>query len=177
MGGFSVGTHSYVKLAMEAVHYYLLKGELLPCPSPLPPGMECRSGVFVSIKIKKNRNLRGCIGTIEPNQDNLAQEIIKNAVSAATRDPRFEPITIEELDTFSFSVDTLTPLEPINTPDKLNPQRYGLSIKGSSKQGILLPDLEGIDTPEKQIDICLKKAAIPKNSHYQMYRFEIKRYK
>ena len=129
------------------------------------------------LKLKKNRNLRGCIGTIEPNQDNLAQEIIKNAVSAATRDPRFKPITIEELDTFSFSVDTLTPLEPIDTPDKLNPQRYGLSIKGNNKQGILLPDLEGIDTPEKQIDICLKKAAIPKNSHYQMYRFEIKRYK
>ena len=177
MGELPVSTHSYVKLAIEAIRYYLLKGELIPCPSPLPPGMECRSGVFVSIKIKKNRNLRGCIGTIEPNQDNLAKEIIKNAVSAATRDPRFKPITIEELDTFSFSVDTLTPLESIDDPDKLNPQRYGLSIKGNGKQGILLPDLEGIDTPEKQIDICLKKAAIPKNSHYQMYRFEIKRYK
>ena len=176
MGELPVSTHSYVKLAIEAIRYYLLKGKLIPCPSPLPPGMECRSGVFVSIKIKKNRNLRGCIGTIEPNQDNLAKEIIKNAVSAATRDPRFKPITIEELDTFLFSVDTLTPLESIDDQDKLNPQRYGLSIKGNGKQGILLPDLEGIDTPEKQIDICLKKAAIPKNSHSQMYRFEVKRY-
>ena len=171
-----MGTHSYVKLAVEAVRYYLLKEELLPCPSPLPSGMEFRSGVFVSIKIKNNLNLRGCIGTIKPTQDNLAKEIIKNAVSAAMRDPRFKPIKIDELDELSFSVDTLTPLEPINSPIKLNPKRYGLSIKANNKQGILLPNLKGIDTPEKQIDICLKKADIPKNSQYQMYRFEVKRY-
>jgi AmmeMemoRadiSam system protein A len=138
--------------------------------------MECKSGVFVSIKVKINHNLRGCIGTIEPNQDNLAKEIIKIAVSAATRDPRFEPIKIDELSKLAFSVDILTPLEPIDTPEKLDPQRYGLSIKGNGKQGILLPDLEGIDSPGKQIDICLKKATIPKNSNYQMYRFKVKRY-
>jgi len=138
--------------------------------------MECQAGVFVSIKIKKNHNLRGCVGTIEPSQDNLAKEIIKNAVRAATCDPRFQPIKIDELKTLSFSVDTLTPLEPIDTPEKLDPKRYGLSIKGNGKQGILLPDLEDIDTPEKQINICLKKATISKNSQYQMYRFEVKRY-
>ena len=171
-----MGAHPYVKLAIESVRYYLLKKELLPCPSPLSSNMDYQSGVFVSIKIKKNHNLRGCIGTIESNQDNLAKEIIKNAVSAAMRDPRFEPITIEELDKLSFSVDTLTPIESIDTLKKLDPKRYGLSIKGNGKQGILLPDLKGIDTPEKQIDICLKKATIPKNSQYQMYRFEVKRY-
>ena len=171
-----MGAHPYIKLAIESVRYYLLKKKLLPCPSPLSSTMECQSGVFVSIKIKKNNNLRGCIGTIEPSQDNLAKEIIKNAVSAATRDPRFEPIKIEELNKLSFSVDILTPLEPIDTTEKLDPRRYGLSIKDNGKQGILLPDLEGIDTPEKQIDICLKKATIPKSSRYQMYRFEVKRY-
>ncbi len=177
MGGLFVGSHPYVKLAIEAVSYYLLKKELLPCPSPLSSAMEHRSGVFVSIKTKKNKILRGCIGTIEPSQGNLAKEIIKNAVSAATRDPRFDSIKIEELNKLSFSVDTLTPLEPIDTPEKLDPKRYGLSIKDNGKQGILLPDLEGIDTPEKQIDICLKKATISKNSQYQMYRFEVKRYR
>ena len=172
----SMDTHPYVKLATEAVHYFLLKRKLLPCPSPLPPDMDYRAGIFISIKIKKNNDLRGCIGTIESNQDNLAKEIIKNAVSAATRDPRFKPITIEELEKLSFSVDILSPLEPMNDSDKLNPRRYGLSIKSEGKQGILLPDLEGIDTPEKQIAICLKKATIPKNLPYQMYRFEVKRY-
>jgi AmmeMemoRadiSam system protein A len=171
-----MATYSYVKLAREAIHYYLFKKKLLACPSPLPSNMSSRSGVFVSIKIKKNNNLRGCIGTIEPNQDNLAKEIIKNAVRAATCDPRFEPVKIDELDKLSFSVDILTPLELIDSPDELNPKQYGLSINSNDKQGILLPDLKGIDTPEQQIDICLKKANISKSLHYQMYRFEVKRY-
>ena len=171
-----MGTHSYVKLAVEAVRYYLLEGELLSCPSPLPNGMEDQSGVFVSIKIKNNHKLRGCIGTVTPSQDNLAKEIIRNAVNAATRDPRFKAITREELDELSFSVDVLTPLEAIDSPDQLNPQRYGLSIRNNNQQGILLPDLKGIDTVKKQIDICLKKANIPKDSAYQMYRFEVERY-
>ena len=169
-------THSYVKLALEAIHYYLLKGEILPCPFPIPSGMETRLGVFVSIKIKKNGNLRGCVGTIEPSQENLAKEIIKNAVSAATHDPRFKPIKIEELEKLLFSVDILTPLEQIDSPDKLDPKQYGLFIKGNGKQGTLLPDLKGVDSTEKQIDICLKKATIPENSNYQMYRFEVERY-
>lgn len=171
-----MGTHSYAKLAVEAVRYYLLKGELLSCPSPLPNGMEDQSGVFVSIKIKNNHKLRGCIGTVTPSQDNLAKEIIQNAVNAATRDPRFKAITKEELDELSFSVDILTPLEAIDSPDQLNPRRYGLSIRSKGQQGILLPDLKGVDTAKKQIDICLKKANITKDSPYQMYRFEVERY-
>ena len=171
-----MGTHSYVKLAVEAVRYYLLEGELLSCPSPLPNGMEDQSGVFVSIKTKNNHKLRGCIGTVTPSQDNLAKEIIQNAVNAATRDPRFKAITREELDKLSFSVDVLTPLEAIDSPDQLNPQRYGLSIRSNNQQGILLPDLKGVDTTTKQIDICLKKGNIPKNAPFQMYRFEVERY-
>ena len=172
-----MGTHSYVKLAVEAVRYYLLKGELLSCPSPLPNGMEDQSGVFVSIKIKNNHKLRGCIGTVTPSQDNLAKEIIQNAVNAATRDPRFKSVTIKELDQLLFSVDVLTPLEPIDNPEQLNPKQYGLSIKYEGRQGILLPDLEGIDTVQRQIDLCLKKGAIPKDASFKMYRFEVERYR
>ena len=168
--------HPYVKLAAQAVHYFLSAGNHLPCPSPISSSMEDQAGVFVSIKIKKNHKLRGCIGTVTPSQDNLAKEIIRNAVNAATRDPRFKAITREELGELLFSVDVLTPLEAIDGPDQLNPQRYGLSIRSGNQQGILLPDLKGVDTTKKQIEICLKKASISKNSRYQMYRFEVERY-
>ena len=171
-----MNAHPYVKLAVEAVCYYLLKGKLLPCPSPLPPRMEFQSGTFVSIKTKANE-LRGCVGTITPSQKNLAKEIIHNSVNAATRDPRFKPLKIEELDHLLFSVDVLTPLEPVDKVEQLNPKQYGLSIKYKGQQGVLLPDLEGIDTTQKQIELCLKKGNIKKNASYQMYRFEVERYR
>ena len=169
-------THPYVKLAIQAVRHFLAEGKPLVCPSPIPDGMDRQSGTFVSIKKKKSFELRGCIGTIIPNQDNLANEIIHNAVSAATRDPRFKAITSNELESLQFSVDVLTPREPIDSADQLNPQRYGLSVKYKGMQGILLPDLEGIDTVQRQIDLCLKKGNIPKNAPYEMYRFEVERY-
>ena len=170
-------THPYVKLAVQAVHYFLSEGKPMPCPSPVPDGMNDQSGTFVSIKKKTNRELRGCIGTVIPNQDNLAKEIIHNAVNAATRDPRFKSIKIEELDQLLFSVDVLTPLEPIENPEQLNPKKYGLSIKYEGHQGILLPNLEGIDTVQRQIDLCLKKGTIPKDASFKMYRFEVERYR
>ena len=159
-------THPYVKLAAQAVHYFLSKGKPLPYPTPIPDQMSRQSGAFVSIKKKISRELRGCIGTVTPNQDNLAKEIIQNAVNAATRDPRFKPVTIEELNQLLFYVDVLTPLEPIDRPEQLNPRQYGLSIKHERSQGILLPDLEGIDTVKKQIDLCLKKGNIKKRGNF-----------
>jgi len=169
-------THPYVRLAVQAVRYFLSEGKTMPCPSPIPDGMNRKSGVFVSIKKKISRELRGCIGTPIPNQDNLALEIIQNAINAATRDPRFKSVTREELDQLLFSVDVLTPLEAVDGPGHLNPRQYGLSIKHESNQGILLPDLEGIDTAQRQIDLCLKKGNIKKSAPYQMYRFEVERY-
>ena len=168
--------HPYAKLAFQAVHHFLSEGKPLPCPSLIPDGMNRQSGAFVSIKKKTSRELRGCIGTVAPNQDNLAKEIIQNAVNAATRDPRFKPVTIEELNQLLFYVDVLTPLEPIDRPEQLNPRQYGLSIEYEGRQGILLPDLEGIDTVKNQIDLCLKKGNIKKNAAYRMYRFEVERY-
>ena len=169
-------THPYVKLAVQAVHHFLSEGKPMPCPSPVPDGMNDQSGVYESIKKKKSNELRGSIGPDPPNQNKLAEEIIQNAVNAATRDPRFKPITIEELDQLLFSVDILTPLEPVNEPEQLNPKQHGLSITYEGRQGILLPNLEGIDTIEKQIDLCLKKGNIPKDAPFQMYRFEVERY-
>ena len=170
-------SHPYVKLAIQAVEHFLAEKKSLPCPSPLPDEMSHSLGTFVSIKIKTSGELRGCMGTVTPNQDNLAKEIIYNAVNAATRDPRFTPVTNEELHQLLFSVDVLTPLEPVNKPEQLNPKQYGLSIKYEERQGILLPDLEGIDTVQRQIELCLKKGNIKKNASYQMYRFEVERYR
>ena len=171
-----MANHPYVKLAILAVRHFLSERKPLPCPSPVPNGLKCRSGAFISIKKKTSCELRGCIGTVTPNQDNLAKEIIQNAVNAATRDPRFESVTKEELDQLRFSVDVIGSMELINNPEQLNPRRYGLSIKYKEHHGILLPDLEGIDTVQRQIELCLKKGNIPKNELYQMYRFEVDRY-
>jgi AmmeMemoRadiSam system protein A len=174
-----MGSHPefYVRLAIQAIRHYLAEGVPPPCPSKLPDGMNRKSGVFVSIKKRKNHELRGCIGTVTPTQKNLAEEIIHNAISAATRDPRFEAISTNELDSLEFSVDVLTPLEAIKDASELDPKRYGLSIRYEKQQGILLPDLEGIDTAERQIELCLKKGNIPKDCSYQMYRFGVERYK
>jgi AmmeMemoRadiSam system protein A len=110
-----MGAHPefYVRLAIQAIRHYLAEGAPPPCPSKLPDGMDRKSGVFVSIKKKENHELRGCIGTVTPTQKNLAEEIIHNAISAATRDPRFAAISTNELDSLEFSVDVLTPLEAI----------------------------------------------------------------
>ena len=169
--------HPYVRLAVQAIRHYLAEGKPLPCPAKLPDAMNRKSGAFVSIKKKKNHDLRGCIGTVTPTQKNLAEEIIRNAISAATRDPRFKKVSANELDELEFSVDVLTPLEKIDDVSQLDPSRYGLSIQHEGKQGILLPDLEGIDTVERQTELCLKKGNIAPNAPYQMYRFQVERYK
>ena len=170
-----VNTHPYVKLAIQAVKHFLLEGAPLPCPSPVPCEMKHQSGAFISIKKKEGGQLRGCVGTVTPSQDNLAKEIIRNAVRAAT-DRRFKAVTKEELNQLLFSVDILSPLEAIDSPEQLNPKKYGLSIKHKNQQGVILPDLQGIDTVQRQIELCLKKGNIPKGAPYQMYRFEVERH-
>lgn len=115
-------------------------------------------GVFVSLH--ENGELRGCIGTIEPITDCIADEIINNAVSAAVRDPRFPPVRMEELGMLEISVDVLEPAESISTLEELDPNIYGVIVSKGSKRGVLLPDLEGVETPEQQVSIAKQKAGI-----------------
>jgi AmmeMemoRadiSam system protein A len=166
--------HSTVNLAIEAVRYFLTNGKPLPRPENLSNEFNEKFAVFVSIK--QNKNLRGCIGSITPKTPNLGNEIILNAVKAATKDPRFPPISRLELSNLTFSVDVLTLLEPIRDFSKHNPKKYGLVVKQGSKSGLLLPDLEGIKTAEKQLEICNKKAKISSSESVEMFRFEVKRY-
>jgi AmmeMemoRadiSam system protein A len=165
--------HSTVNLAIEAVRYYLVNGKPLPPPDNLSPEFLEKSAVFVSIK--ENKKLRGCIGSITPKTSNLGNEIILNAVKAATKDPRFPPISKLELSNLIFSVDVLTPLEAIKDLSH-NPKEFGLVIRQGKDSGLLLPDLEGVKTAEKQFEICKKKAGIESSDNIEMFRFKVKRY-
>lgn len=146
---------------------------MLGLPLDLPEELKRNAGVFVSIK--KGKQLRGCVGTMAPSEDNLALEIIRNAVSAAAHDPRFDPVSKEELSSLTFSVDVLTPAEKTDRGG-LDCKKYGIMIASGDKQGILLPNLEGIDTVEEQIDICRKKAGLGENEPIEISRFRVERY-
>jgi len=166
--------HPIVKLAKETVESYVRQG-IVPQPEELTPEMKQRAGVFVSIH--KHGKLRGCIGTFEPARDNVAEEIMANAISSATRDPRFPPVDASELDDLEFSVDILTEPELVKDMSQLDPRRYGVIVESGFRRGLLLPDLEGVDTVEEQIAICRLKAGIKANEPVTLYRFEVKRFK
>lgn len=173
--------HPLVNLASETIKRYVSARQVLETPpeEELTPEMKQKGGVFVSIK--KRGQLRGCIGTIEPRQANVAEEVIQNAISAASRDPRFSPISSEELDALDISVDVLTTPEPIEGLDQLDPKRYGLivqSMENPLKRGLLLPDLPSIQTAEEQFyhTKVYKAGILEDDEPIQMYRFEVVRY-
>jgi AmmeMemoRadiSam system protein A len=133
-----------------------------------------KAGTFVSLK--KHGQLRGCIGTISAATGSIAEEIINNAVSACSRDPRFHPVTSEELDELVYSVDILGDTEDIDSPNDLDVKRYGVIVTSGNKRGLLLPNLEGVDTVEQQIAISKKKAGIRESEKVELQRFEVVRH-
>jgi AmmeMemoRadiSam system protein A len=167
--------HPLVELAKETLESYIREKRTIKPPEELVPEMQGRAGTFVSLHDSRG-NLRGCIGTIEPQQPTVAQEVIQNAISAASRDPRFPPVQSEELGSLDIKVDVLTEPEPIDGLDQLDPKRYGVIVESGWRRGLLLPDLEGVDTVEYQVDIAMRKAGIGPGEPMQMYRFEVKRY-
>jgi len=145
-------------------------------PDDLPDELlQHKAGVFVSIKI--SGRLRGCIGTIAPVTDNTADEIIRDAVSACSEDPRFEPVRPDELPWLEYSVDVLGEAEPIESIDQLDVIRYGVIVSSRGRRGLLLPDLAGVNTPQKQVSIALQKAGISSHDKYSLERFEVVRHK
>jgi AmmeMemoRadiSam system protein A len=172
MKNMSESHHPLVTLARQAIESFL-------ADKPLPgivdmPGFDRAAGTFVSIK--KKGQLRGCIGTIEPIYATLVEEVINNAVSAATRDPRFPSITEDELGEITISVDVLTPTEPVSSLEELDPDRFGIVVKSGVRKGVLLPDLPGVDTAKQQVEIAMNKAGISRPEDVQLFRFEVKRY-
>lgn len=125
--------HALVELARKSVEEFIKNGTVVPVPEPLPAGMSEKAGVFVCLK--KHGQLRGCIGTFMPCCENIASETIRNAISAATQDPRFLPVKEDELGELVYSVDVLSPPEKVNDPGKLNPKEFGVILVSGQKKG------------------------------------------
>ncbi len=165
----------YVKLARESLNHYYTYGHFMAKPSELPKELSKeKGGVFVSLK--KFGNLRGCIGTFLPTTDSVAEEIIKNSVEAAIHDPRFPRVTENELLDIDISVDILSRPHK-STKEELDPKKYGVIVMQGHKKGLLLPDLEGVDTVDYQLQIACEKANINPLEEYEIERFQVTRYK
>ena len=165
----------FTRLARQSLEYYVKNHRHLPYSTHQNEQLsESKAGVFVSIK--KDGRLRGCIGTISPTKPSIAEEIIENAISSGARDYRFEPVQIEELPYLVYSVDVLKPAEPIKSIHELDVKRYGVIVRKGMKSGLLLPNLEGVDTPKEQVNIALRKAGISEKDTYTMERFEVIRH-
>ena len=166
----------WVKLARRSLETYVKTGQrLTSLPEDLPAEMTTQqAGAFVSLH--KNGQLRGCIGTIAPTCDNLAWEIVQNAVSACSRDPRFSPVRLDELDELEYSVDVLGAPEPVDSPAALDPKTYGVIVSCGGRRGLLLPDLDGVDSVEAQLSIALQKGGIRENETYKIERFKVVRH-
>lgn len=166
---------AWVKLARQAVESYVLRHQVMEVPEGLPEELlHRRAGAFVSIH--KQGRLRGCIGTISPARANLAEEIIRNAVSAAANDPRFDPIRPEELKWLEIKVDVLGEPEKIQSEDELDVKRFGVIVTRGHRRGLLLPDLDGVETVQQQVAIARQKAGIGPREEVSLQRFEVVRH-
>lgn len=183
----------YILLAKQAVENFIKEGKIFEMPKDLPEEfLKRKAGTFVSIE--KDGQLRGCIGTYLPTKENIAQEIIHNAIAAATEDYRFGPVQEKELSSLSYIVYILSEPELVKDIKELDPKKFGIIVKTTPitspngtdvvfnghlpyKSGLLLPDLEGIDTVEKQISIACQKGNIdPSQEKILIYKFTVEKY-
>lgn len=162
-----------VVLARKAIEHYVKEQSIIDVSLVKFIDSHRQAACFVSLH--KGEQLRGCIGTLQATQSSLLHEIIHNAISACSKDPRFNPVEAEELDDLDISVDVLNPAEPVSK-SQLDPKRYGVIVRSAWRTGVLLPDLEGVDTVDKQLNIALRKAGIDPNDDYSIERFEVTRH-
>jgi AmmeMemoRadiSam system protein A len=173
-GGKGGDASDIVRLARETIESYVRDGRI-PEPRSLDdPDLPARAGVFVTLH--EHGQLRGCIGTIAPTRDTVAEEVIGNAVEAATRDPRFPPVTAEELADLDVKVDVLHAPEPVAGLGELDPRTYGVIVSCGWRKGLLLPDLEGVDTAEQQVSIAARKGGIASHEPMELQRFKVDRH-
>jgi len=172
----------YTALARQTVENYAKTGKIIPAPQDLPEDFyRARKGVFVTIYKNEDgkRNLRGCVGTFAPTKDDIAQEIIQNAIFASQEDNRFSPITADELGDLSYEVSLLEPPEQIYSHADLDTKKYGVIVKTTDGRcGLLLPDIEGVDSTLYQIEIAARKGGIDiEREEYSLFRFSVTKYK
>jgi len=163
----------FTDLATQAVHTFVKSGNTLSAPEQIPLEMRGRAGVFVSIK--KNEQLRGCIGTFLPNEETIAHEVIANAIKSASADPRFPPINESELAGLTISVDVLSEPEPCDET-QLDPSLYGVIVESEWRRGLLLPDLDGVESVADQLSIAKSKAGIREGESVSLFRFTVERH-
>jgi AmmeMemoRadiSam system protein A len=168
--------HPLVQLARAAIETYVeerrrLKPSEAPLPIAGPP-----AGAFVTLHVASTHELRGCIGTIQATESTLAQEVINNAISAATRDPRFPPMEPDELDDLAIDVSVLYAPEPIKSEAELDPKCYGVIVQHGWRRGLLLPDIEGIDDAATQVRYARMKAGIGPREPVELFRFRVEKY-
>jgi AmmeMemoRadiSam system protein A len=166
--------HTLVSLARQAIRHYLTTGEHLIPIEEISIEWQRPAGIFVSLK--RQGELRGCIGTCVATQPSLIQEIIQNAVGAATADPRFPPVTLDDLEDIAISIDVLTPPEKVEGEEQLDPKRYGVIVRAGEYGAVLLPDIPQVTTVERQVAIARRKAGICPDEPVEIYRFEVTRY-
>ncbi len=167
--------HPLVRLARATIEAYVREGKVIRPPAELSLEMKQQAGAFVSLH--QRGQLRGCIGTFAPTQDNVAEEVIHNAISSATQDPRFMPLQPRELADLEINVDVLSTPEPVTDVNELDPRIYGVIVSAGRRRGLLLPDLEGVDTVADQIDICRRKGGIGPHEQVQLQKFTVARYR
>ncbi|MBO4749291.1 MAG: AmmeMemoRadiSam system protein A, partial [Lachnospiraceae bacterium] len=166
---------AYVRLARASAEHFVRTGRLLKMPDWVPEELlKAKAGAFVSVH--EHGKLRGCIGTISPVRASLAEEILRNAVSAVSEDPRFDRVMEEELPWLEISVDVLREAEPVESEADLDPKKYGVIVQSGLRRGLLLPDLDGVDTVKQQISICRQKGGISANAPVKLFRFEVIRH-
>ncbi|MGC8819841.1 MAG: AmmeMemoRadiSam system protein A [Fervidobacterium sp.] len=170
------GEHPYVKWAIEVIESYVRYRKVIEPHKDLPKELfERRAGTFVTLH-NLDGSLRGCIGTFIPIRENLAYEIRDNAISSATKDPRFPPVSPDELENIVVNVDVLSPFEPVKSIDELDPKKYGIIVQRGFRRGLLLPDIEGVDSVEEQIRIAKLKAGIF-DDNFEIFKFTVERYR
>jgi len=171
----------YTRLARRTVETFARTGQTIAAPPDLPAEFySCRQGVFVTIFTVQSARceLRGCVGTFAPTRENLAEEIIQNAIWASREDERFRPVAADELDRLRYEVSLLAAPQPIEALDQLEPSRYGLIVRTTDGRcGLLLPGLEGVDTASRQLAIAARKGRIdPEREEVSLWRFTVTKF-
>ena len=164
------------RLARKAIEKWVKEGKELSSAEMQPEKQQLRDRAAAFVSLKMQGGLRGCIGTFQPTRESLAEEIVSNAISAASRDPRFPPVSEAELEDLDISVDVLSEPERVRDVSQLDQKRYGVIVKRETRTGLLLPDLEGVNSVEEQLEIARNKACISPHEPIQLYRFTVERY-
>jgi MEMO1 family protein len=156
-------------LGRRAIEAYLRSRQRIEPPLPLPVEWQAPSAAFVTLR--KHGELRGCVGSIRPTEPTAAHELIRYAIASAVRDPRFDPVRLEEVPMLSIRVQLLDPAEPITDISRLDPRTYGIIVRSGERQALLLPGIDEIVTPEQQLRAACQKAGIDPHAALQLERF------